>query len=209
MYNKEDTPEKGVPTPNSNFGLLMRIYFNGCSWTWGNELENRDDRFSKLICNRLNAEEVNKSKSGCSNFYIMRTSLEENPQDYDIAIIQLTKRNRTEYYDTKSKRWANVHQSLLRRGSPHHNKPHEDHIDWWTDYYKNIYSSEYGFAYEKLAYTAIKGHWGSTPLIITTINADGESYDLRLEDKKYPRLPKKHPNRIGHWMIANDIMKLI
>ena len=46
----------------------------------------------------------------------------------------------------------------------HHNKPHEDHIDWWTDYYRNIYSSEYGFAYEKLAYTAIKGHWGSIPL---------------------------------------------
>ena len=29
----------------------MKIYFDGCSWTYGTELENKEqERFSRLIC---------------------------------------------------------------------------------------------------------------------------------------------------------------
>tara|TARA_B100000508_G_scaffold140180_1_gene140413 strand:- start:261 stop:836 length:576 start_codon:yes stop_codon:yes gene_type:complete len=191
----------------------MRIYFNGCSWTWGGELDSngisRDNKFSTVICRKMNAIEVNKSKSGSSNFYIMRTSLDENPKDYDLAIIQLTLRNRTEYFDKKLNRWANVHQSLLRKGSPHFNKPHKDNIDLWLEYYKNIYTTEYGLSYENVACKAIRGHFHSIPVIITTNNADGPEHDLRLEVSKYPRMPKRHPSVEGHKLIAEDIIKLI
>ena len=38
----------------------MKIYFDGCSWTHGTELENKKKtRFSKLISDYYNAEEYN------------------------------------------------------------------------------------------------------------------------------------------------------
>ena len=38
----------------------MRIYFDGCSWTKGEELENQEeDRFSRLVANHFDAEEYN------------------------------------------------------------------------------------------------------------------------------------------------------
>ena len=34
----------------------MKIYFDGCSWTEGAELENeKEERFSKVLCNELGA----------------------------------------------------------------------------------------------------------------------------------------------------------
>ena len=68
----------------------MKIYFDGCSRTWGGELENREqERFSSLICKKLDAEEYNISRGGASNERIVRQLLVENDiTDYDLAIIQ-------------------------------------------------------------------------------------------------------------------------
>ena len=70
----------------------MKIYFDGCSWTKGAELENpEEERYSKLICNHLGAEETNLSMSGGSNDRIVRQLLVEiNIEEYDLAIIQMT-----------------------------------------------------------------------------------------------------------------------
>ena len=97
----------------------MKIYFDGCSWTKGAELENEieegfskvDDRkmlqnrlrFSKLLCNELGAEEYNFAVSGGSNDRIVRNLLvEHNIEDYDLAVIQMTFPVRTEFYNPKS-----------------------------------------------------------------------------------------------------------
>ena len=78
----------------------MKIYFDGCSWTCGEELENREEqRYSKLIANDLGAKQDNFSTSGASNDRMVRNLMVENDiEKYDLAIIQMTFPARTEYY---------------------------------------------------------------------------------------------------------------
>ena len=77
----------------------MKIYFDGCSFTWGDELEdNYTSRYSRLLCNHFGAEEYNIAKRGGSNRRIVRNILEHDVSQYDLFIIQMTKRQRTEYY---------------------------------------------------------------------------------------------------------------
>ena len=85
----------------------MKIYFDGCSWTRGAELQNpEEERYSKLLCNELGAEETNIAKGGGSNNRIVRNLLvENNIEDYDLAVIQMTYPVRTEYFD---KDWVRV-----------------------------------------------------------------------------------------------------
>ncbi len=46
----------------------MKILFHGCSITWGDELEDREnERFSKLVCDILCVEENNLAHCGNSN----------------------------------------------------------------------------------------------------------------------------------------------
>lgn len=51
----------------------MRILFSGDSFTWGDELENNtEERFSRLVSQHFDAEEINVSKCGNSNDTILR-----------------------------------------------------------------------------------------------------------------------------------------
>ena len=51
----------------------MKLLFLGCSWTWGDELQNREkERYSSIIGQRLNADVVNLSTPGYSNHAIAR-----------------------------------------------------------------------------------------------------------------------------------------
>ena len=72
----------------------MKIYFDGCSMTSGGIFlgENwKTDRWSKILCDRLGAEEYNYAHGGGSNQRILRqlTTI-HNIDDYDLAIIQMT-----------------------------------------------------------------------------------------------------------------------
>ena len=54
----------------------MKIYFDGCSWTEGAELKDpHQSRYSKIICDKLGAEEYNISKSGAGNDRMVRQLL--------------------------------------------------------------------------------------------------------------------------------------
>ena len=79
----------------------MKIYFDGCSWTWGAELKNpEEERFTKIVCDKLGADESNFSKCGGSNDRIVRNLLiEKKVEDYDLAVIQMTYPARTEYWN--------------------------------------------------------------------------------------------------------------
>ena len=47
----------------------MKIYFDGCSWTEGAELSQpQEERYSKLICDKLGAEETNLALGGGGNW---------------------------------------------------------------------------------------------------------------------------------------------
>ena len=88
----------------------MKIYFNGCSWTRGVELENQEEeRFSRLICNELGAEETNLGKGGGSNDRIIRMMMcNDNFEEYDLAVIQMTMPARTEYWNDDDGKWMRI-----------------------------------------------------------------------------------------------------
>ena len=213
----------------------MKIYFDGCSWTEGAELDNpREERFSKLICKKLGAEEYNISKSGASNERIVRQLLVDNDiSEYDLAVIQMTIPSRTEYYDhimvkqhqTKPK-WRGVSIQGTPLWKPWKNNWRIPHVDFWVYYYDKIYNQYYGKVKEKIVYQTIKNHCkvNNVPLILMTIygvieeynfNKTGGSsssdliFDLELEDDKYPRATGGHPSSEGHRIIAEDILSLL
>ena len=90
----------------------MKIYFDGDSWTRGNELEkeHRESlRFSGIVSKKLGAEETNLSKGGCSNNSIVRKLLIENDiSQYDLAVIQMVYPERTEYFNLIIKEWKTI-----------------------------------------------------------------------------------------------------
>jgi len=194
----------------------MRIYFDGDSFTRGVELiDQTENRFSRLISDHYNTQEYNFSDAGaCNGAIARRLVVENNIKEYDLAVIQMTLPVRMEYYD--GKQYKNIRA--------------KDFHEWKQFYLRNIYHDKFGSDYEYLYYQAIKDHCNAngTPLIITTNRSykrQGVSwgvaelgkaplnkrtnFDLYLDSKEYPRAKHGHPNKEGHRMIANDIIKLI
>jgi len=63
-------PENAIPFDfliNNNETLLVTI---GDSWTWGDELINREHCFGRVLSQKLNSDWVNLSVTGCGNQYI-------------------------------------------------------------------------------------------------------------------------------------------
>jgi len=78
----------------------MKLLFLGCSWTWGDELENREkQRYSSIIGKRLNADVVNLAENGLSNHAIARIFLDQYLEQYDYVFVQLTHPSRAEFFD--------------------------------------------------------------------------------------------------------------
>ena len=191
----------------------MKIYFDGCSRTWGGELENREqERFSALVCKKLDAEQYNISRGGASNERIVRQLLVENDiTDYDLAIIQMTFPSRTEYFYQK---WRGVSIQDTQLWKPWKKKKKRcEHEDFWTYYYDKIYCEYHGSIKERITYQIIKNHCelNNVPLILMTNNNwDTDlKFDIELEHTKYPRAPAHHPNTKGHQIIAEDILSLL
>ena len=82
---------------------MKTLYANGCSWVEGDELSNpTKERFSRLISNDLNLEEINESISGCSNETIIVNTMKwiyNNQQLHNetIFIIGFTIESRSKY----------------------------------------------------------------------------------------------------------------
>ena len=79
----------------------MKILFHGCSITWGDELEDREnERFSKLVCDILCVEENNLAHCGNSNDRIVRETIEYlQTSKVDVVVMQFTVHSRMEWFD--------------------------------------------------------------------------------------------------------------
>ena len=199
----------------------MKIYFDGCSWIYGAELENpEEERFSKVLCNDLGAEEYNISKQGGSNDRIVRNLLvEQNIEEYDLAVIQMTYPARTEYYKHA---WINInpkhnYSRWLHRDPYKHKKVNIDKLkekfteyqNFWKEYYTSIISKTYITTKEKIHYQTIQNHCEvkKVPVIILTINqwTVTSAHQLNVPTLKYHRYG--HPTKESHRVIADYIQK--
>ncbi len=79
----------------------MKILFCGDSFTFGDELENNErDRFSKLVSDHFNAEEINLSTNGASNDKIVRNVFEYlSLWDADAVVVQFSVLSRFDVYN--------------------------------------------------------------------------------------------------------------
>ena len=211
----------------------MKIYFDGCSFTWGAELQpyHKEQRYSRLICNQLGAEETNCSSSGGSNDRIVRNLLvENNIEEYDLAVIQMTFPVRTEYWDelkgaiAERKGWIKVNPKYnyarwlldLKKDNPFHSKIDKlgekftDHGDHWMYHYKYIHTDHYSNTKENIQSQTIRNHCKAhnVPVILLTINPWSKlnfDYTIKLNEKTRVG---GHPNTLGHEIIASDILSI-
>jgi hypothetical protein len=88
--------------------MHYNLLFNGCSFTYGIELQGIDNnldkqtknRFSHLVSEKLNLTYQNISNQGVSNDWIVESTIKwfEEGNTCDIAVIQLTAKARTVWY---------------------------------------------------------------------------------------------------------------
>lgn len=194
----------------------MKIYFDGCSFCWGAELKEEEERYSKLVCNALGAHESNMSRAGASNFRIARQCLVRyNMKDYDLAVIQLTYNSRNEFWDTERSRFTQFSVNLAESKGKLYNR-----------FYKDIYDPFYGDMYEYMFATAIRDHCKvmGIPLILLTVGVseNNKVSKTRSMDKKIDwdiditellqwdcYAPLCHPNQKGHQKIADRILEIV
>jgi hypothetical protein len=83
----------------------LKIIFVGCSFTWGLELGERreEQRFSRLVCDELGAEEINISRCGWSNDMILHNFLKQPKAD--VAVIQWSSISRWQVWNDNSNEW--------------------------------------------------------------------------------------------------------
>jgi hypothetical protein len=207
----------------------MKIYFDGCSWTYGSELSSyKESRFSKLISDHFGAEEHNFSFPGASNDRILRNAIvENNIEGYDLAVIQLTFPSRTEYYNMKLKEWKRMTayarydgnwlfkdaiKNHLLNNSVFLRDLNKDDINFWVYYYTNITNDVFFDTKEKIIYESIKSFFAhkNVPLVLITIDSFTKlDFTLNLSKKYYPTAKDMHPNEEGHKMIAKDILNIV
>ena len=196
----------------------MKIYFDGCSWTYGAELENpEEERFSKVLCNELGAEEYNIAIGGGSNDRIVRNLLveEHNIEDYDLAVIQMTYPVRTEFfYDNEwirvnpknnYNKWLHGEDGNIERIG----EKFKHHADFWKYYYMHVTNEKYFETQEKIHYHTIRNSC-KIPLVLVTINRWTKlPFDLQLNDGTRNMKHKMgHPTKELHKHFAKEIYSL-
>jgi len=138
----------------------MKIVFAGCSFTAGGELENpEEERFSRLVCNRLNVEEYNVSRNGYSNDLLFHKFLKFSTTcgKPDIAVIQWTNVIRWQIWDDTLNDWESIAIKMVARYKNNEIKPMPRTTRQWSAfrYYRHVYSDQHGIEnYWKNVYLA-------------------------------------------------------
>lgn len=172
----------------------MKIFNNGSSFAYG--------KYPEYVARGLNAELENVAMPGYANRSIWRTTLEYDPKNYDLALIQLTSPSRTEFYGEYG--WVEISAQLS------HAELTEYHKKFWQYYYENIYHDKMGDVDEDMAITGIRDHFAvaKIPCIIVTSEkyTKSKKFDINLWDTNFPLDRTRHPNDIGHRIISKRIL---
>ena len=201
------------------------ILFDGCSWTWGDELENREkDRFSTLVSDHLGKDHVNLSERGKSNDGILRTTIEYcEEHTVDLAIIQFTKILRREILDSRGKHYNRLCLGGKMNGpSLYYFQNIQNNADDIANFYKNKYLLENFFKGKGIPYYFVCLNQKKDPRIkrpsswqklsdteVTSLYTvlGGNKYD-GTPYFNYPHVARgAHPNIKGHQKIADHILQ--
>jgi hypothetical protein len=132
------------------------LLFNGCSFTEGSELQGKEDdfeyrnlnRYSQVVTNKTGLSHANISMGGNSNDRITRTTIDWFRENTcDLAIIQLTVLDRTEYispYDGHPVNFCPGQIGVRTLWKTNIKKDHEETKEAYDHYYKYVYNKKLG-----------------------------------------------------------------
>ena len=125
--------------------FFMEILFVGCSITWGDELQDRlKDRYSRLVCDALGANETNIAECGGSNDWIARRTAEEvQKKEYDRVYVQLTVPNRLEYFTEKGAHKWHIQAAERKTDMAHKMKWYYKFIRNFQNDIENMYKNKF------------------------------------------------------------------
>ena len=194
----------------------MKIYFDGCSNTHGNYLSlvnghtvgtsYKNLRWTKILSEKLDAQEFNYSMSGGSNNRILRNISREyyhELQNYDLVIIQMTFPHRFEWYDGESKKFKGIGLHKFRMMSDDKKKFDSFHSLWKSFYDKGMYSDECGEATEEICFNTVRCICESKniPLILLSCNQKTKlQFDYMMK--------KSHPTKEEQNQLSEDIYQI-
>lgn len=106
------------------------IIFLGCSYTAGVGLTSLKQRYSNLVSNFFNKNEINCAKGGASNYYSFKqfNSLNFKSQN-NLVIFQITELARIEYFNPKVQSF----ESIMLSNTHHKKLPHL--LETFDDFY--------------------------------------------------------------------------
>ena len=92
----------------------MKLYFGGCSHTYGDDLDNREHAWPAVLANQLNCQYVNDSMSGGTNDRIKYRTLKYADQ-FDKFYIAWTYTNRFTRYRADNNHDVNFNSQLVNQ----------------------------------------------------------------------------------------------
>jgi hypothetical protein len=209
--------------------MHYNFFFNGCSITYGAELEgiNNDiehlkrHRSSHLVASHFNKTHSNIAVGGSTNDIIVKRTIDwfEDGNTCDMAIIQFTFKERVDWYD--GNRLYPMGPNY-KRDVPNYKLAQSFYYKtFYTDYlgnqnlYKNIFLLKTYFELKNIKHYFFgvqrgKQHqkgWELHCDRLFTIKEDIEEFKPDY-DPKY-QCPEYHPNELGHQVIANYIIEQV
>lgn len=187
----------------------MKIFYNGCSWTSGYLLgDPKLECYVNLLSEKLGGSYVNIAKAGASNQRILRTTYENCDESFDLAIIQMTFKERFEF---ASECRRDGYISLLPN-KLFKNKDSKESILFKEIFYRHFYTETYGDAVEKVCFQALSDYFYriKVPVILTTVNHKSTlPFHFKIIPKNFYLDSTYHPTRLGHKMLAKFFHKNI
>ena len=91
----------------------MKIYSNGCSFTFGDELKNpKESAWPAILANKFNGSLYNNAISGGSNSRIIYHTIKDSQNNYDLYLIAWTTYARWTFYKSDNNYEINFNPTL-------------------------------------------------------------------------------------------------
>jgi hypothetical protein len=126
----------------------MKLYFNGCSFTYGEELKNPElSAWPTLVADHLKCNFLNDAVSGGTNDRIMYKTI-QNINDYDYFFIAWTAYTRFTEYNPVDNFEINFNPNLNLDPSRHYSHDLKINYSKYKDYGQMYYTNWYNDLYE-------------------------------------------------------------
>lgn len=120
----------------------MKIYANGCSFTYGDELSNpAESAWPILLADKLSGDIVNDAVSGGSNYRTIYRTIKNIKEEYDLYLIAWTDYSRFTFYKSDNNFEVNFNINLKNDM----NQNNDEFKKWGLTLYKHWYNELYMF----------------------------------------------------------------